>query len=225
MNIKNYPLKPGQWFATPKPKKYVVWHGTTGRTSATPRNGQPGKATSTIDWWNTDPKRIGTPWLVDRDGTIYRTFDDRHWAAHLGITNTNNKYDKASVGIEIANEVDLKLHNGNLYAFYGVQGFQFNNNFKYIGEHFAQEWRGGKYWAKLDEAQVDATIELTLDICNRFSIDPVFYHPSTEFDYPHCFEKATIICHTNCRKDKTDLLLEPWIWEKIEAAGIPLYQN
>jgi len=219
MNIKPYPLNPGQWFTAVHPKKYVVWHGTTGRTRDTPYNGQPGKATSTIDGWNDDDKRIGTPWVVDRDGTIFRTFDDRQWIAHLGIPNSNNKYDKASVGIEIANEVDLKLKNGKLYAFN-----QTTNNARYVGKHFVQTFRGGEYWASLDEEQVDATIELTLDICNRFSIDPLFYYPSTKFD-ASCFEKATIVCHTNCRNDKTDLVLEPWVWEKITAAGIPLYEG
>lgn len=219
MNIKPYPLKAGQWMNTVTPKKYVVWHGTTGRTSATPINGQPGKATSTIDWWNEDPKRIGTPWVVDRDGTIYKTFDDREWIAHLGIPNTQNKYDKASVGIEIANEVDLQLSGDQLYAF-----GQIKPSTRYIGKHFVEPWRSGKYWASLDEAQVDATIELTLDICNRFSIDPLFYYPASGFDYPNCFEKATILCHSNCRQDKTDLLLESWVWDKIKAAGIPLYE-
>ena len=219
MIIRNYPLTSGQWVATSTPKKYVVWHGTTGRTSATPINGIPGKATSTIDWWNTDPKRIGAPWLVDRDGTIYKTFDDKQWIYHLGIPNAPSSYEKASVGIEIANEVDLKLHGDKLYAFGNI-----TPNTKYVGEHFVQEWRDGEYWAKMDEAQVDACIELTLDICQRFSIDPTFYYPSTKFDFPNCFNKATILCHSNCRKDKTDLVLEDWVRQKIEAAGIPLYR-
>ena len=217
MNIKNYPLKAGQWVAVATPKKYVVWHGTTGRTAATPSNGQPGKATSTIDDWNSDERQVATAWVVDRDGTIYKTFDDRQWAAHVGIRNTQNRYDKASVGIEIANEVGLKKSNGKLYAFGVVKP-----NTRYIGPSFERTWREGKYWAGLEEAQVDATIELTLDICNRFSIDPVFYYPSTKFDYPQCFQTATIICHSNCRADKTDLILEDWVWDKIRAAGIPL---
>jgi hypothetical protein len=218
MDIQDYPLNPGQWVAQMTPKGCVVWHGTTGRTAASPVNGQPGKATSTIDWWNTEPKQIGAPWVVDRDGTIYRSFDDRGWIAHLGI---GKSYERATVGIEIANEVGLKLHNGNLYAFYGFPGFKYNDDFKYIGEHFVQDWRGVEYWARMDEAQVDACIELTLDICERFSIEPKFYYPSTDFD-SDCFKKATIICHSNCREDKTDLLLEDWVWDKIEAAGIPL---
>jgi len=33
---------------------------------------------------------------------------------------------------------------------------------------------------------------------------------------------ATIVCHSNCHKDKTDLFLPDWVFQKIEAAGIPL---
>jgi hypothetical protein len=33
---------------------------------------------------------------------------------------------------------------------------------------------------------------------------------------------ATIVCHSNCRADKTDLCLPEWVYEKIEAAGIRL---
>ena len=215
MNITNYPLNAGQWVATATPKRWVVWHATEGRTSATPYKGQPGKATSSIDDWNSSPQRIGAPWLVDRDGTIFRAFDDSEWIAHLGIKNTNNKYDRASVGIEIANEGLLKEANNQLYAFDVV-----STNTKYTGKNFVLPWRNGRFWAKLDEAQVDATIELTVDICSQFSIDPVFYYPSTKFDYPACFEKATILCHSNCREDKTDLILEEWVWDKIKAAGI-----
>jgi hypothetical protein len=215
MNIIDYPLNPGQWVAKKTPKACVVWHGTRGRTAATPYNGQPGQATSSIDYWNSNTQRVGAPWLVDRDGTIYRTFDDREWIVHLGI-GTDYSYEQATVGIEIANELDLIATGGQLYAFGEVKP-----NTRYIGKHFVQKWRGGEYWASMDEAQVDACIELTLDICERFSIDPVFYYPSTNFD-ADCFTKAQIICHSNCRQDKLDLLLEDWVWDKIQAAGITL---
>ena len=49
-------------------KKYVVWHGTMGRTTQTPYNGKPGRATSSIDAWNNNASHVGTPWLVARDG-------------------------------------------------------------------------------------------------------------------------------------------------------------
>ena len=146
MNIRQYPLKKGQYFSDLTAKKFVVWHGTAGRTMHTPVSGRPGKATTSVDAWNLNADRVGAPWLDD--------------------------------------------------------------------------WRGFGYFAQMDEAQVDAGIELTLDVCNRHKIEPVFYYPSTTFDFPRCFQVATIICHSNCRADKTDLCLPQWVFDKIAAAGI-----
>jgi hypothetical protein len=215
MNIIDYPLKAGQWHAEETPKRWIVWHGTMGRTAATPANGAAGRATTSIDGWNADDAHVGAPWVVDRDGTIYRTFDDRAWIFHLGLKGTQGKYDKASVGIEIANELCLERDGQEVFAFSRI-----SPNTRYVGQCVNQRWRGRTCWARLDEVQVDAAIALTLDIANRFGIEPRFYHPSTAFDFPRCFERATIICHSNCRKDKLDLLLEPWVWEKIRAARI-----
>ena len=217
MNIKSYPLKPGQWFEEKTKKRHVVWHGTGGRTRDTPSSGRPGRATTSIDGWNQDALRVGAPYLVDRDGTIYKAFDDSGWIYHLGLNGTNGLYDKASVAIEFANELALELEGANLYAF----GYQTPNTV-YTGRFFAQEWRGSSHFAQLDEAQVDAGLELTLDICRRYDITPTFYYPSTTYDFPRCFEVATIVCHSNCRKDKSDLCLPKWVYEKIEAAGIRL---
>jgi hypothetical protein len=215
MNVKPYPLKNGQWFPQFTEKKYVVWHGTGGRTRHTPVDSRPGQATTSIDSWNLNADRVGAPYLVDRDGTIYKTFEDLGWIHHLGLKGTNARYDRASVAIEFANELGLSLDGDRLYAF-GMN----TPNTLYKGSFLPHEWRGFNFFAQLDEAQVDAGIELTLDICRRHDIEPVFYYPSTTFDFPRCFQVATILCHSNCRVDKTDLYLPEWVYEKIEAAGI-----
>jgi len=218
MKIVDYPLSSGQWFAQKQLKKYIIWHGTQGRTAYTPSNGRPGEATSSIDGWNADEKHIGTPFLVDRDGTIYRTFkDDREWIFHLGLDDTKGRYDKASVGIEFANELELIAADGKFYAFDRI-----NKNTEYTGPRVQRTWRAHDWWARLDEAQVDAAIELTVDLCSRHGIPKTFYYPSTTYDFPHCFEVAAILCHSNCRQDKTDLMLEDWVWAKLQAAGFQL---
>jgi len=217
MKIVDYPLKAGQYIDANSKKTHIVWHGTMGRTALTPYNGKPGKATTSIDAWNNDTTRVGTPWLVDRDGTIYRCFDDKKWIFHLGLSGTKGKYDKSSIGIEFANELCLMKESNKYYAFEKI-----SKNTQYVGKTFRKKWRDWEYWASVDEPQVDAAIELTLDICSRHNIQPRFYRPSTTFDYPGCFEKATIICHSNCRRDKTDLVIEDWVWKKIKAAGIEI---
>ena len=217
MKIIPYPLKRSQWFTAKTAKQYVVWHGTGGRTIQTPAGGRPGLATTSIDAWNANAAHVGAPWLVNRDGTIYRTFDDSGWIFHLGIPGTHATYDKSSVAIELANELDLTLDGDRLYAF-GEITFAT----EYRGPYVTTEWRGATHFAALDEAQIDAAIELTLDVCRRNSIDPKFYCPATTYDFPRCFEVATIVCHSNCRADKKDLLLPDWVYQKLEAAGVGL---
>ena len=217
MNIIRYALKPKQLFYEQTTKQYVVWHGTAGRTSHTPVFGRPGLATTSIDGWNRNSELVGAPYLVDRNGTIYKTFDDKNWIYHLGLKGTIGRYDKASVAIEFANELGLTLDGDRLHAF-GIH----TPNTVYTGPYLMEDWRGFQHHAQLDEAQVDAGIELTLDICRRHNIEPIFYYPSTTYDFPRCFQVATIICHSNCRADKTDLCLPKWVYEKIEAAGIKL---
>ena len=217
MNITRYPLKNGQCFPRVTQKKYVVWHGTGGRTRDTPVSGRPGRATTSIDGWNRDAQRVGAPYVVDRDGTIYQTFDDSFWIYHLGLKGTSGQYDRASVAIELANELALTLDGDRLYAF-GMN----TPETVFRGVHFTADWRGEQFFAELDEAQIDAAIALTLDVCIRHAIEPSFYYPSTTFDFPRCFRVATIVCHSNCRADKTDLFLADWVYQKIEAAGIRL---
>jgi len=215
MNIKPYPLKPGRWFTNMTEKKFVVWHGTAGRTLHTRAEGRPGNATSSIDGWNRSADRVGAPWLVDRDGTIYKTFEDAGWIYHLGLKGTNGSYDRSSIAIEFANELALELDGDRFHAF-GMN----TPNTVYNGPFLRYNRRRSQYFAQLDEAQVDAGIELTLDICRRHDIDPAFYYPSTTCDFPRCFQLATILCHSNCRPDKMDRCLPEWVYEKIEAAGI-----
>jgi hypothetical protein len=225
MNITDsHPLKTGEWHAERQEKRWIVWHGTQGRTAMTPFNGRPGDATSSIAHWNNTPGQIGTPYLIDRDGTIYRTFkDDSHWISHLGLKGTNGKYDRASVGIELANELELKKIGERYYAFWDDKRNKVSQppaNQEYVGGVVTHPERGWQYWAAFDQAQIAAAIELTLDICARYKLEPTMYFPSTKLDYPGCFDAATILCHTNCRADKTDLILEDWAWNMIRAAGI-----
>ena len=74
MNIIPYALRTNQWIHQITAKKYVVWHGTAGRTLHTPSSGRPGRMHSTaagqasgaltsIDGWNLDALRVGVPYL------------------------------------------------------------------------------------------------------------------------------------------------------------------
>ncbi len=218
MDIKQYPLKDDQYVKRSSKKTHVVWHGTMGRTIHTPHKGKPGQATTSIDSWNTDSHgRVGATYLIDRSGQIYQCFDEKYWIYHLGLSGTDGKYDKKSVGIELANECYLLRDKKKYFAFDKI-----NKNTEYFGKVVRKDWRDQKYWARYDEAQIDAAIELTLDVCSRNNIKPKFFWPSTTYDHPSCFRRATILCHSNCRRDKPDLLLEPWVLRKLRKAAIEI---
>src|SRR3954465_5266603 len=192
MNITAYPLKRGQFYEEPTRKQFVVWHGTEGRTRFTPSSGRPGRATTSIDSWNLDASRIGAPYLVDRDGTIYKTFEDSGWIYHLGLNGTKGRYDRSSVAIEFANEGPLSIDGDRLYAF-GIH----TPNTIYTGPHFAFEWRERSYFAEPDERNsTPASSSPSTSAGGTRSIP--FLLPMTAFDFPRCFQVATIVCHSNC---------------------------
>jgi hypothetical protein len=101
------------------------------------------------------------------------------------------------VAVELANEGALALDGERLHAF-GIN----TPATVYTGPHFAYDWRDRHAFAEHDEAQTDAAIELTLDLCRRHEIDPVFYYPSTTYDFPRCFQVATIVSasRTGCAR-------------------------
>lgn len=221
MNIIEYPLDQKHWFQEVYEKRFIVWHGTEGRTSFSN-----GVATSSIEYWAERKNGKGTvaaPWLIDRDGSIYKVFDDMYWANHLGGVNpvfydSPSEYDRHSVGIEIANELGLKKkENGTM-----ITGF----DAEYKGEYFEYSWNDRDdfktnpiFWASLSDLQIQALIDLTVNICDRFNIPANLYYPSTKYD-EQCLANATIICHSNIRSDKTDIIIPDDIITRIANSGI-----
>lgn len=104
----------------------------------------------------------------DYDGTVYKAFDDKFWAHHLGTSYQNNgNLNKQSVGIEICNYGPLKVgKDGNLY--------------NYVNKpvprpqtvELGVEFKGYKNYHRYTAAQIQATKELILDIAKRHNIDP-----------------------------------------------------
>jgi hypothetical protein len=213
MNIINHPLQDKKWIKTQTKKTHIVWHGSYGRTKYSN-----GKATDTIARWNNMAEKYGAPYLIDRDGTIYKTFDDTEWIYHLNIPTSRGMYDKQSIAITLANEQQL-IKVGNRYF-----AFEYDHNSNvYSGPTFDVDWRRYKTYAKLDDTQVDAAIELTLDACKRHNITPIFYN-GNEWD-PDVWNKASIFTHAVTKREVNDLYLESWVIDKIKAAGITVIDS
>ncbi len=200
--------------STTLPKKYVVWHGSFSRTKYTPYGSTPVKATSIVDNWAESGEKQGAPYLVDRDGTIYKIFDDKDWTYHLNMPSEKGFYDKQAIPVSLANELNLIKENGQYYSFEYV-----HNTNLYSGPVTNCDWHSQNYWASLEESQVDAAIDITLDSCERHNIDPIFYiGKESGLDV---LNKATVFSHSAIKKDANDFPpFQEWVISKIKSKGI-----
>ncbi|HEY4611468.1 MAG TPA: N-acetylmuramoyl-L-alanine amidase, partial [Bacteroidota bacterium] len=115
------------------PKKQIYIHHTVG-----------GSARSTYSWWLSDKSKsggvlkVGTAFLIERDGTIYKCFEPKYWAHHLGLTIAANvRLNRESIGIELCSEGALTMKpDGKLYAFDGARFHRDN----FVDLEY--EWRG-----------------------------------------------------------------------------------
>jgi len=171
-------------------KSLIVLHHTVG-----------GSANSTIDYWRSDPDKIGTAYVVDRDGTIFEVFDPKYWAYHLGLKGTNGAVDKRSIGIEIASEGGLMQRNGELYCFGKI-----SERTRFTQDYYEcpEPWRGYRFFDAYAEAQTEAVTDLINDLCHQFQIPRKT--PANHVDADNtCRVYEGIIGHHHLRPDKSDI--------------------
>jgi N-acetyl-anhydromuramyl-L-alanine amidase AmpD len=174
-------------------KSLIVLHHTVG-----------GSARSTLRWWLTDPRPIGTAYLVERNGTIFEVFPSDRWAYHLGYGSWLDE--RRSIGIELASEGALLERGGKLYCFDRV-----SERTRYHNESFDLDspWRGYQHFAAYPAAQLAATIELVGELRLRFNVPPAVFK-SMLTGVPSIFHANHrlfngVVGHAHLRDDKTDV--------------------
>ena len=174
-------------------KNLIVLHHTVG-----------GSAISSFEWWLTDPKPIGTAYLIARDGTVHEVFPPECWAYHLGYGNRTDE--KRSIGIELASEGALMERGGKLYCFDKV-----SQRTRFADESFdlGYPWRGYQHFDVYEEAQLAAVIELVGELRLRFNVPPAVFQ-SVHTGSPSIFHANHrlfngIVGHAHVRDDKTDV--------------------
>ena len=182
-------LKSANYIAEEHKKDLIVLHHTVG-----------GSAKSTAEYWQQDPKRIATAFIIERDGTIYSMFPEKYWAYHIG-SKLGNDIDRRSIGIELASEGGLTESNGALYCF-GI----ISPRTKFTGPVYdtGRNWRGFRYFDAYEDAQVMATVDLVNYLCDKYDI-PKRY-PEDLWGSSNDYYYYTGICsHSHIRADKTDI--------------------
>lgn len=192
-------------------KRHIVLHHTAGYNAA-----------GALATWKRSQSRDGTAFIVDRDGSIYQTFDPRYWAVHIYRHDSGENPDfytleKVSIGIEIVNLGPLSRGTGSknkdgLYTYTGKKYCTLSDTQLYV----AEEWKGHKYWHAYTNAQYDAVRLLLRELERDFQI-PMLAAPLGDrlavWDTKALLGYRGITSHCNYRKDKTDLS-PAWEWKR-----------
>ena len=191
-------LPADQFYQDKYPKKQIYIHHTVG-----------GSAESSFRHWLSKPEKVGTAFLIDRDGTVFEVFDPSYWAHHLGLPHPtipkkahprNTELNQRSIGIELASEGALvRSTDGKLFAFDGRQVFRDG----YVKN--AVPWRGYQFFDNYENEQLRSLYALVGNLCERFSVLKrcIEQNSSTTFD-ERFFDFNGILGHCNVRADKTD---------------------
>lgn len=192
-------LPAGQYMDAEVRKDLIVLHHTSGASGH-----------STYNWWASNRQRIGTAYIVERDGLVREIFDPSAWAYHLGIKGTGGSLDRRSIGIEIACEGALIPGSTFLdptpsfYAFGAI-----SPRTVYKGEIYdhGEPWRGYQYFAQYTPAAISATARLVRhlywkypDIPRRTPADHLGYDARRIGG-----DFRGVTAHHQLRPDKSDL--------------------
>lgn len=188
-------LKETQYYQEEFPKKQIVLHHTVSN----------GNAKNVMAGWNKTPAKVGTAFIIDREGVIHQCFSSKHWAHHLGTKAKNNKQlNQESIGIELCAWGTLKrspIITGIKATFTSSVGTVVPND-EVI--ELEKSFRGSKYYQKYTDKQLKSLQILVNYLCETYNI-PKTYNPEMwEFSRSAINGSPGIWSHTSFRKDKSD---------------------
>lgn len=176
LNIEDKILPDDEYFKTETKKTILVLHHTAGSH----------RPDWTIDSWDRDQtsggktSRIATSYVIggkstrgnddEFDGKVYRAFEDKYWAYHLGLkTKLNSPLNKHSIGIEICNYGPLTLSKNGEFLTY-VNSVVSEEDVIDLGKSF----RGYRYWHNYSDRQLESLEFLMKKIISEHDINPMW---------------------------------------------------
>jgi len=194
--IKKY-LTNGQYLTQEYEKKSIFLHHTVGTN-----------AMSAWRWWNSTPERVGTPYIIDRDGSILECFDPKMWAFHLGVVGDDNWHEKHSINIELVSAGPLVEENKE-YRFYPL----YPNKLRWTtipeSEVIKKKWRGYEIFHNYSDAQLESLSWLIGRLFLDFPGLRVDNDLEKFFEYDKSVlteHKGGIWSHSTVRENKSDII-------------------
>jgi hypothetical protein len=219
MKIVDYLLKDGEYYKDVVKKNTIVIHHTAGSH----------RPDFSIDGWAHDKSKDGgqlavaTAYVIGGisttdgsaayDGAIYRAFDDKYWAHHLGCKTVNNKLlNEQSVAIEVCNYGPLTKSANGVYLNYVNKPVP-----ESMVAQLDKPFKGFTHYHKYTDKQILSLHELIIDISKRHLIDitkglkPLMPLGAAMF----CLNSNALAgspgvwTHVNYREDKQDMWPQP----------------
>lgn len=202
MEITKKHLTNGQYLTHEYEKKSLFLHHTV---STNPE--------SAWRWWNSTPERVGTAYIIDRQGGIIECFDPKVWAYHLGVVRDDNWHEKHSINIELVAAGPLRFEEGE-YRFYPL----WPNKFRWtlIPENeiikLKKAWRGYEIFHNYTNEQLESLKWLIGKLYLDFPGLRVDNDLNNFFEYDESVikeHKPGIWSHSTVRLDKSDIVPTP----------------
>lgn len=207
----SFKLSDKQYFKEVHPKKIIVLHHTVSG---------PG-VTGDVNWWEKTPEKVGTPFIIDRDGEVFQVFDEKYWIHHLGITSnqlrqfqsstTNIRLNQLSIGIELDSWGGLVEKGGKFFTSTGKE-IPAENVITYD-----KPYRGYKHYEKYTKFQIIALRKLITFLCEKYGIKPYYFEEMFEFNRKAINGYHGIWSHTSYRPDKNDIHPQPDLIEMLKS--------
>lgn len=200
-----------EYFSGAQNKTGIAIHHTVG-----------GSARSTIRWWRNDQstngrkRLVGTPYIIDHDGTVFEVFEPTAWAYQFGLRWTpaaRLRFERRFIGIEIASEGGLIEDDDKLYCFDRVSPR--TRKPKHEAFDYGRPYRGYRWFDRYEDAQLESLAHLVDELCTRFSIPRV--RPDQPFQYygDGLARFEGVIGHAMVRPDKSDPAPDTRLWDTL----------
>lgn len=187
-------LDDNQYYKVVTPKNQIVVHHTAGGSSAV----------NTIHGWNFNRERVGTAFVIDGKGDVYRAFDPKYWAHHIGLkTASNELLNQSSIGIELCNWGQLiKKPDGKFYNYV-------NKEVPASEVVIVPKFRGFEFYHKYNDLQLAALKKLINELCISFKIPKTFNINIFDINQSALKGVPGIYTHVSYRTDKNDCSPQP----------------
>jgi N-acetyl-anhydromuramyl-L-alanine amidase AmpD len=187
--IIDHLLSDDQYFKDKYTKRQIVLHHTVSN----------GNAKNVIKWWQKQTERIGTAFVIDREGIINKAFSSAHWAHHLGTKEFNNTIlNKQSIGIELCCWGSLTYKNEKYFSSTNVEvPIEEVTTYDYL-------FRGIRYYQKYTDKQLESLKALLQYLCETYKIPKEYKQDMWEISKSALRGDKGIFTHVSYRKDKSD---------------------